>query len=85
MVRQIIDISIALDNETPVDQPGFGPQIEYQDPKSNVSEILRFFPGLTVDQLPGGEGWGNETHPAATLSLASSYHTKTALDPKSIP
>ena len=83
MARQIIDISIALDNETPVDQPGFGPQIEYQDPKSNVLEILRFFPGLTVDQLPGGEGWGNETVKLRTHSgthLDAPYHYHTTMD-----
>ena len=83
MARQIIDISIALDNETPVDQPGFGPQIEYQDPKSNVPEILRFFPGLTVDQLPGGEGWGNETVKLRTHSgthLDAPYHYHTTMD-----
>src|SRR5258707_25069 len=84
MARQIIDISIALDNETPADQPGFVPTIEYQDPKSNVPEILRFFPGLTVDQLPGGEGWGNETVKLRTHSgthLDTPYHYRTTKDP----
>jgi len=77
MARKIIDISIALDNETPVDQPGFGPKIEYQAPKDNLAEIFRFFPGLTVDQLPGGEGWGNETVTLRTHSgthLDAPYH-----------
>ena len=83
MGRQIIDISIALDNETPVDQPGFGPEIEYQDPVSNIPEILRFFPGLTVDQLPGGQGWANETVKLRTHSgthLDAPYHYHTTMD-----
>jgi kynurenine formamidase len=80
MPRQIIDISMALDNETKVDQRGFGPKIEYQAPKDNVKEILSFFPGLTVDQLPGGEGWGNETvtlrtHSGTHLDAPYHYHS----------
>ena len=51
MARRIVDISIALDNDTPVDQPNFGPHIEYQTPAGNTAEILNFFPGLTVEQL----------------------------------
>jgi kynurenine formamidase len=80
MPRQIIDISMALDNETKVDQRGFGPKIEYQAPKDNVKEILSFFPGLTVEQLPGGEGWGNETitlrtHSGTHLDAPYHYHS----------
>ena len=80
MPRKIIDISMPLDNETPVDQRGFGPQIEYQAPKDNVKEILSFFPGLTADQLPGGEGWGNETvtlrtHSGTHLDAPYHYHS----------
>lgn len=80
MTRHIIDISMPLDNDTPVDQPGFGPRIEYQDPKTNLPEILQFFPGLTVDQLPGGEGWANETvvlrtHSGTHLDAPYHYHT----------
>lgn len=77
---RIIDISMPLDNHTPVDQPGFGPKIEYQDPVSNAPEMLRFFPGLTVEQLPGGEGWANETvtlrtHSGTHLDAPYHYHT----------
>jgi len=77
MARRIVDISIALDNETPADQPGFGPRIQYQAPAGNTAEILNFFPGLTVEQLPGGEGWGNETVTLRTHSgthLDAPYH-----------
>jgi kynurenine formamidase len=79
-MSRIIDISMPLDNHTPVDQPGFGPKIEYQDPASNVPEMLRFFPGLTVEQLPGGEGWANETvtlrtHSGTHLDAPYHYHT----------
>ncbi len=83
MARRIIDISIALDNETPVDQAGFGPRIEYQPPAGNTAEILRFFPGLTVEQLPGGEGWGNETVTLRTHSgthLDAPYHHHSTMD-----
>jgi kynurenine formamidase len=79
-MSRIIDISMPLDNDTPVDQPGFAPKIEYQDPASNVGEMLRFFPGLRVEQLPGGEGWANETvtlrtHSGTHLDAPYHYHT----------
>ena len=77
MARRILDLSIALDNETPVDQSNFGPRIDYQTPAGNTAEILSFFPGLTVEQLPGGEGWGNETVTLRTHSgthLDAPYH-----------
>jgi len=83
MARKIIDISIALDNDTPVDQAGFGPKINYEDPVSNVPEILKFFPGLTQEMLPGGEGWANETVTLRTHSgthLDAPYHYHTTMD-----
>lgn len=83
MPRQLIDISIMLDNDTPVDQPGFGPRIEYQSPQDNTAEIFRFFPGLTREQLPGGEGWGNETVTLRTHSgthLDAPYHYHSTMD-----
>jgi kynurenine formamidase len=80
MTRKIIDISMPLDNDTPVDQRGFGPKIEYQAPKDNTKEILQFFPGLSIDQLPGGEGWGNErislrTHSGTHLDAPYHFHS----------
>lgn len=80
MTRKIIDISMALDNFTPVDQEGFGPKIQYEDPVSNLPEMLKFFPGLTKEMLPGGEGWGNETitlrtHSGTHLDAPYHYHT----------
>ncbi len=61
MTQRLVDISTTVDNETLVDHAGFAPKLECEDNVSNVPELLRFLPGLIVDQLPGGEGWANET------------------------
>src|ERR1700745_194004 len=60
MPRQIIDISVPLENDVAADPPGYGPKIEYRDHKSTAAEIVRFFPGLTADDLPDREGWAME-------------------------
>src|ERR1700730_1924130 len=46
VARQIIDLSIFLENEVISDPPGYRPKIEYIDHKMSVPEITGFFPGL---------------------------------------
>jgi len=80
MATRIIDLSIPLNNEVVTDPPGFRPEIEYRDQKSNVPEILQFFPGLTVEDLPGGEAWATEkillsTHSGTHLDAPYHYHS----------
>ncbi len=60
MTRQIIDISICIENDVISDPPGYRPQVDYIDHQMSVSEVLDFFPGLAPADLPDGEGWAIE-------------------------
>ncbi len=77
---KIIDISMALDNDTVVDPEVMRPQIDYQTGKDNAEMVCSFFPGLKVDDLPGGEGWAWErinlvTHNGTHLDAPYHYHS----------
>ena len=63
---RIVDISVALDNDTVLDPPFMRPKIDYQTPKQNGPLLASLFPGLTVEQLPDGEGWAFELVNLAT-------------------
>src|SRR5215213_1354814 len=83
MPRQIIDISIPLQNDVVADPPGYGPSIRYFDHKMTAEEVCKFFPGLTIDELPDGEGWAIEwiklsTH--NTTHLDAPYHYASTMD-----
>ncbi|MBB4953642.1 kynurenine formamidase [Agrobacterium vitis] len=69
----IIDLSVAIENDIAADPPGLGPKITYSDHHEGAQEILRFFPGLAVEDLPDAEGWAVEH-----LSLTA--HNGTHLD-----
>ena len=57
MARRFVDLSVALEADIVSDPPMALPQIAYVDHQQSVEQILPFFPGLTKEQLPGGEGW----------------------------
>ncbi len=80
MARRIIDLSVFLENDIISDPPGYRPKIEYIDHNSSVPELLEFFPGLEVKDLPDGEAWAiervelithNGTHLDAPFHFAS--------------
>ncbi len=60
MARRFVDISIPLEAGVASDPPIMLPQIDYLDHKQTAGQIAGFFPGLTVDDLPGGDGWAVE-------------------------
>ena len=64
MTRRFIDISMHLENDVISDPPGYGPKIHYQAHQETYAQIAPFFPGLTKEDLPDGEGW------AVVLNLA---------------
>ncbi|HBF28208.1 cyclase family protein [Rhizobium sp.] len=57
---KIIDLSVAIENDIPADPPGLGPKITYVGHQEGAEEVLRFFPGLAIEDLPEAEGWGVE-------------------------
>lgn len=73
MARRIIDLSVPIENDVASDPEGYRPHIDYIDHQQSVGEITSFFPGLTREQLPDGEGWAIER-------IALSTHNGTHLD-----
>lgn len=81
--RRFVDISIPLENGVKSDPEGFCPQIEYIDHKQGAVQTCKFFPGLTPDQLPEGEGWAIEKVTLITHNgthLDAPYHFATTMD-----
>ena len=74
MSRRIIDLSIPLDPDVITDPPFMRPTIERQSHRQTVAEIQNFFPGVTAEQIPGGEGF------AASETLTLTTHNGTHLD-----
>jgi len=79
MTRRLIDISAPLQNDVPADPPGAGPRIAYVDHRQSLPQLLAFFPGLTAEDLPEGQGWAVEnvtlsTHNGTHLDAPWHYH-----------
>lgn len=70
-MRRFVDLSIAIDQETPSDPPGFGPEVTYMNHQQTHEQLLSFFPGLKVEDLPEGESWALEM---LTLSTHNGTH-----------
>ena len=68
-----VDLSRAIENDLPVDPPGLGPAITYSSHAEGALEMAAMFPGLDVNDLPGGEGWAVER-------LALTAHCGTHVD-----
>jgi kynurenine formamidase len=77
---QLIDLSRPLENSIFADPPGLGPKINYHAHGDTVDQILSFFPGIDVADLPGGEGWAVEevalnTHNGTHMDAPYHYHS----------
>jgi len=70
---QFIDLSIPITNDVVSDPPVMRPQITYMTHENTSEQIAMFFPGLTKEDLPDGEGWAGE-------SLTLSTHNGTPMD-----
>ena len=83
MARRIVDISTALKAGIASDPKGTEPQITYIDHRQSVAQITSFFPGLSGDDLPGGEGWAVEQLVVSTHNgthLDAPYHFHSTMD-----
>ena len=49
-----IDLSVALQNDLPVDRPGNGPHIRYQHHHETFEALAKPFAGLRPEDLPDG-------------------------------
>ena len=74
MGSRFIDLSITLENDVVSDPPFMRPKITYQGHRDTMAEARHFFPGLTDDNMPGGEGF------AAAEWVTLTTHNGTHLD-----
>lgn len=77
---RLVDLSNPLENTDYADPPGLGPKIAYFGHNDTAEQLLSFFPGVTRDQLPGGEGWAVEqvtlsTHNGTHIDAPYHYHS----------
>ncbi|MDF2975145.1 MAG: cyclase [Microvirga sp.] len=83
MPRRIVDISAALETGIASDPPGHLPSIEYLDHRATAAGMISFFPGASVEDLPGGEGWAVERLNVSTHNgthLDAPYHFHSTMD-----
>ncbi len=79
---RMLDISVALDNDTILDPPFMRPRIDYKTGKENAWMLLDAFPGLKAEDLPDGEGWAFEhvnlaTHNGTHMDAPYHFQSKT--------
>lgn len=82
-MRHIIDISVPLQAGIASDPPGHTPDIEYLDHDATAAEVVSYFPGAGIGDLPDGEGWAIERVTATTHTgthLDAPYHFSKTMD-----
>jgi kynurenine formamidase len=82
MARRLVDLSIPITNDIVSDPDVMRPQITYSRHKETVGQIASFFPGLTAEDLPDGEGWAVEqvrlsTHNGTHMDAPWHFHSTT--------
>ena len=80
MKKNIVDISVPIENNVTSDPPGYEPHIEYLTHKETTQEMLDFFPGLQETDLPEGQSWAIEwirlmTHNGTHLDAPWHFHS----------
>lgn len=83
MARRFVDISATLTAGIASDPPVMLPQIDYFDHTATADQVMQFFPGLTREDLPGGEGWAIERLGVSTHNgthMDAPYHHHSTMD-----
>ncbi|MEM6462975.1 MAG: cyclase family protein [Pseudomonadota bacterium] len=80
MPRRIVDLSVPLEADIASDPPIMLPEIDYLTNQMTADQVTAFFPGLTKEDLPGGEGWAIEqlritTHNGTHLDAPYHFHS----------
>lgn len=80
MPRRFIDLSVALEADIASDPEMMLPEIDYMSHAETAEQVMSFFPGLSRDDLPGGEGWAVEklsiyTHNGTHLDAPYHHHS----------
>ncbi len=82
-MRRLVDISVPLRAGIPSDPPGLLPEIDYHNHHDTAADVLAFFPGAGVEDLPDGEGWAIERVRISTHNgthLDAPYHYSATMD-----
>ncbi|WP_433561085.1 cyclase family protein [Nocardia sp. CA-151230] len=82
-MRRIIDLSVPLQAGIASDPPGYLPEIDYLDHQQTREDMLAFFPGAQVDDLPDREGWAIERVRISTHNgthVDAPYHYASTMD-----
>ena len=80
MPRRFVDLSVALEADIQSDPSMMLPQIDYFSHQQTAEQVMSFFPGLTREELPHGEGWAIEklsiyTHNGTHLDAPYHHHS----------
>ena len=78
--RNIIDLSIAIENDIASDPEPYRPKVTYLRHHETHHQLLPFFPGLTKEDLPEQEAWAVEelavnTHNGTHMDAPYHYHS----------
>ncbi|MCH9731121.1 MAG: cyclase family protein [Actinomycetia bacterium] len=82
-MRRFVDISVPLRAGIASDPPSYLPEIDYYDHQQTAAEVVSFFPGSTVEDLPDREGWAIERVRITTHSgthVDAPYHYASTMD-----
>lgn len=78
-MSRIMDLSILLENEVLSDPPHLAPHITYFEHEGSADSMIKYFPGMTKEDLPDGKAWAFEriqlnTHNGTHLDAPYHFH-----------